>query len=62
MGIWHMGASLSVLHVQLGVNFRKMGYFPCRGKTHCALNATHRCVVIHKTRGLRENYIDKKKL
>ena len=32
-------------------------YFPCRGKTHCLLNATHRCAVIHKTRGLRENYI-----
>jgi hypothetical protein len=31
--------------------------FPCQGKTHCALNATHRCAVIHKTRGLRENYI-----
>ncbi len=32
--------------------------FPCRGKTHCALNATHRCaVILHKTRGLRENYI-----
>ena len=35
----------------------KSSRFPCRGKTHCALNATHRCAVIHKTRGQRENYI-----
>jgi rRNA-processing protein FCF1 len=38
------------------------GDFPCWGKTHCALNATHRCAVIHKTRGLREklhNYVVK---
>ena len=44
--------------IALTANFSvATGDFPCRGKTHCALNATHRCAVIHKTRGLRENYI-----
>ncbi len=41
------------------------GDFPCRGKTHCTLNAMHRYPVIHKTRRSKRelhNYIDKQEV
>ena len=37
-------------------------HFPCWGKSHCAINTTHRYAVIHKTKWSKRelhNYVDK---
>jgi hypothetical protein len=45
--------------------FVATGNFPCRGKTHCALNAMHRYAFIHKTRRSKRelhSYVDKQEV